>query len=194
MKRLLVTALVLLSSAAPAQADIFLSPFAGLKFKGSTNELDLGNGAEDAKLSIGAAAVVIADRGVGFEAELGYNPRFFEAGAGDLVTSSGVTTLFGNVMLALPISITRESLRPYAVGGLGWVHAAANDQIGFNAVSNDFLGLALGLGAIGFVSDTTGLRFDLRYIKSISSADVSDLNQESARISFWRATIGLVFR
>ena len=61
-------------------------------------------------------------------------------------------------------------------------------------MSNDFLGLALGGGAIGFVSDTAGLRFDIRYLKSVSSADVSDRNQESARISFWRATVGVVFR
>ena len=91
-----------------------------------------------------------------------------------------MTTLFGNFLLALPISITRESLRPYAVAGLGWVHASANDIIGFNAVSNDFLGLALGGGAIGFVSDTAGLRFDLRYFKSVSSGDVSELPAEGS--------------
>ena len=122
--------------------------------------------------------MLVSDKGPGVEAELGYNPRFFERGTGDLVTRSGVTTLFGNFLLALPLSITRESLRPYAVAGLGWVHASANDIIGFNAVSNDFLGLALGGGAIGFVSDTTGLRFDLRYLKSVSSGDVSDMTPE----------------
>jgi len=194
--RVLLAAAVAMVLATPAHAhaDIFVSPFLGLKFKGATNQLDFGNGAGDAKLSIGASAVVVSDKGPGIEAEVGYNPRFFEAGTGDLVTRSGVTTLFGNFLLALPISITRESLRPYAVAGLGWVHASANDLIGFNAVSNDFLGLALGGGAIGFVSDTTGLRFDIRYLKSVSSGDVSDRNQESARISFWRATVGVVFR
>ena len=127
---------------------------------------------------------------------MGYNPRFFESGTGDFnVTRSGVTTLFGNVLLALPISVTRESLRPYAVGGLGWIHAEANTQIGFGTFSNDFLGLALGGGAIGFVTDTTGVRFDLRYLKAISSGDVSSIEERgSARISFWRATIGLVLR
>lgn len=189
-----VAAVAVLALPATARADIFVSPFAGLKFKGDTNDLDLGNGAADAKLSIGLSGVVLSDKGIGVETEVGYNPRFFERGAGDLVTRSGVATLFGNLMLALPLSLTRESLRPYAVGGLGWVHASANDQIGFNAVSNDFLGLALGVGAIGFVSDTTGLRFDLRYLKSVSSADISETTLESARISFWRATIGLVFR
>lgn len=197
--KLLVAAVVAAALAipAPARADIFVAPFVGLKFKGDTNELDLGNGAKDAKLSVGLSGVILSDKGIGAEAEVGYNPRFFERGdelADDLVTRSGVTTLFGNLMLALPVSITRESLRPYAVAGLGWIHASANDSIGFNAVSNDFLGLALGGGAIGFVTATTGLRFDVRYLKSISSGDISTVNQESARISFWRASIGVVFR
>lgn len=189
---LLAALLAVMAVPAPVAADIFLSPFAGMKFRGATNDVDFDNGAADTKLSLGVATMVVADAGIGAEVEFGYNPRFFDGGV--LVSRSSVTTLFGNVMVALPISITRESLRPYAVGGLGWIHASANDIIGFNSVSNDFLGLALGIGAIGFVTDTTGLRFDLRYLKSISSGDVSGLNQESARIRFWRATVGLVFR
>ena len=89
---------------------------------------------------------------------------------------------------------TRESLRPYAVGGLAWMHASAANGIDFEEFSNDFLGLSLGVGAVGFIGDVTGLRFDLRYLKSISSSDTSNLSGDIARISFWRATIGVVFR
>ncbi len=196
MRRLPAAVLVaVLASPGVARADIFLSPFLGVKFKGNTNEINFGEGATDAKLSLGAATVWLTDKGPGVEAELGYNPRFFERGTGDLVTSSSVTTLFGNFVLALPLSITRESLRPYALAGIGWIHASANDSIGFSSVSNDFLGLAIGVGAVGFLSDVTGVKFDLRYLKSVSSGDVSDLpDQGSARISFWRATVGVVFR
>lgn len=182
---------------APAAADIFVSPFLGVKFKGATNELDfdLNNGSRDTKMAIGISGVVIADAGYGLELELAHQPRFFERkGDASLVTRSGVTTLGGNLMLALPISITRESLRPYAVAGLGWMHASANDLIAFSPISNDFLGLTLGVGAVGFVSDVVGLRFDLRYIKSVSSADTSNVSQERARLRFWRATAGVVFR
>jgi hypothetical protein len=186
-----LAALVVLAPG-PARADFFVAPFLGLKFKGATNELDFGNGASDTKLSLGVSSLLVADAGPGVEFDFGYNPRFFDGG--ELGTRSGVTTLFGNVVLALPISITRESLRPYVVSGLGWIHASANDIIGFGQFSNDFLGLMIGGGAIGFVTDTTGVRFDLRYLKSVSSGDVSELNQESARISFWRASVGLVFR
>lgn len=185
---------------APAAADIFVSPFLGLKFKGSTNELDLDteDGSRDTKLSVGVSGVVLADNGIGVELEVAHQPRFFErTGTSGLVTSSGVTTLGGNVVLAFPLSVTRESLRPYAVAGLGWMHASANDLIALSPVSNDFLGLTLGVGAVGFLTDVVGLRFDLRRLKSVSSADTSNntnLDGESARLSFWRATVGVVFR
>lgn len=197
MKHLLVAflAAAVLAAPAPAAADIFVSPFLGVKFKGSTNELDFGDGAGDTKLSLGASTFVVTDRGPGLELEVGYNPRFFESGTEDLVYRSGVTTMFANFVMAPPISVTRESLRPYAVGGLGWVHASSDELLAVFPVSNNFLGLAIGGGAIGFITDTTGVRFDLRYIKAISSGDVSSIPGEgSARISFWRATIGFVFR
>jgi Outer membrane protein beta-barrel domain len=184
-----------------AAADIFVSPFMGLKFKGSTNELDLDtdDGSRETKLSVGLSGVVLADSGVGLELEVAHQPRFFERQglATGLITRSGVTTLGGNVMLALPISVTRESLRPFAVVGLGWMHASANDLIGFNEVSNDFLGLTLGVGAVGFLTDVVGVRFDLRHLRSVSSADTSsNTSQEGERatLRFWRATVGVVFR
>lgn len=186
-----------LAAPATATADIFVSPFLGVKFRGATNELDLdlSNGSRDTKTALGISGVVIADDGYGLELELAHQPRFFERkGDASLVTRSGVTTLSGNLMLALPLSITRESLRPYAIVGLGWMHASANDLIAFSPISNDFLGLSLGVGAVGFVSDVAGLRFDLRHIKSVSSADTSNVSQERARLSFWRATVGVVFR
>lgn len=197
--RLLIAALVasmLATWPTAAAADIFVSPFLGLKFKGGTNELDFNNavGARDTKMAVGISGVVVMDRGLGLELEVAHQPRFFERTVNNLVTSSGVTTIGGNVLLALPISITRESLRPYAVGGLGWMHASANNGIGFLEFSNDFLGLSLGVGAVGFIGDVTGLRFDLRYLKSVSSSDTSNLSGDIARISFWRATVGVVFR
>lgn len=180
-----------------ARADIFVSPFLGVKFKGSTNQLDLDteNGAQRTSSSVGISGVLVMDAGLGFELDVAHQSRFFEQGGTTfLVTRSGVTTLGGNVMLALPISITRESLRPYAVAGLGWMHAASNDLIGLNPVNNDYLGLTLGVGAVGFFTDVVGVRFDLRYLKSVSSSDTSAVSADLARLKFWRVTFGVVFR
>lgn len=197
---LLTAALVgwsVLGFASPAAADIFVSPFLGVKFRGATNELDLDRdaGARDRKTALGISGVVINDDGLGVELELAHQPRFFERkGNAGIVTRSGVTTLTGHVLLALPLKLTRESLRPYAVVGLGWMHASAKDGIGFNDFSNDFLGLVLGAGAVGFLTDVVGLRFDLRHLKSVSSSDTSNLTGDLARLSFWRASVGVVFR
>lgn len=180
---------------APAAADIFVSPFLGVKFRGATNALDFDRdyGSRDTKSAVGLSGVVVADAGYGVELEVAHQPRFFER-TGGLVTRSGVTTLSGNVMLALPLSITRESLRPYAVAGLGWMHASSKNGIDFLEFSNDFLGLSLGVGAVGFLTDLAGVRFDLRHIRSVSSADTSTVSGDRATLRFWRATVGVVFR
>ena len=196
--RVLLAAAVAAVLATPgvAHADIFVSPFLGLKFKGSDQRARLRRRRRRRQaVDRRRRPWLVSDKGPGIEAEVGYNPRFFERGTGDLVTRSGVTTLFGNFVLALPISITRESLRPYAVAGLGWVHASANDLIGFSAVSNDFLGLALGGGAIGFVSDVDrpAVRPALPE-ERVLGRRLGPAGPGLARISFWRATVGVVFR
>lgn len=198
--RLLSAAIVagtLVLGATPASADIFVAPFLGVKFRGSTNQLDLDtkNGARATKSSVGVSGIVVSDKGLGLELDVAHQSRFFERDSStSIVTRSGVTTLSGNVMLAAPISFTRDSLRPYVVVGLGWMHATANDQIQLNPVNNDYFALTTGVGAIGFLTDVVGLRFDLRRIRSLSSADTSTLNQDIAQLRFWRATLGVVFR
>lgn len=200
VSRLLAAAAVagaMLCTPPPARADIFVSPFLGVKFKGSGNQLDLDldNGAQRTSSSVGISGVLVMDAGPGVEVDIAHQSRFFEGSGGtQIVTRSGVTTISGNLLLALPVSITRDSLRPYAVAGLGWMHAAANDGIGFNPVNNDYLGLTVGVGAVGFLTDVVGVRFDLRYLKSVSSPDTSALTNDQARLKFWRATIGVVFR
>lgn len=200
VSRLLAAAAVagaILCTPRAAGADIFVSPFLGLKFKGAGNQLDLDveDGAQRVSSSVGISGVLVMDAGPGVEIDIAHQSRFFECQCGtQIVSNSGVTTLSGNLLLALPISVTRESLRPYAVAGLGWMHAAANDPIGFNPVNNDYLGLTLGVGAVGFLTDVVGLRFDLRYLKSVSSSDTSTVSNDLARLKFWRATVGVVFR
>lgn len=183
--------------ASPARADIFVSPFLGVKFRGSTNQLDLDTeiGARATKSAVGVSGILVSDKGPGVEIDIAHQSRFFERDSStSIVTRSGVTTLSGNVLLAAPLSFTRDSLRPYVVVGLGWMHASANDQIQLNPVNNDYLALTTGVGAIGFLTDVVGVRFDLRRIHSVSSADTSAISNDIAQLRFWRATLGVVFR
>jgi len=178
---------------ATANADFLFTPFLGSTFGGDTTLLDL-DGATSAKhWTFGGSAAWLSDQIFGVEADFAMTPGFFENATGTgLVVSSRVTTLTGNVIAALPLSVTRESLRPYVTGGLGLLRASAEDLIGLNEGGN-WVGLQFGAGAIGFINDRTGVRFDLRSSRSLSR-DATLLGERKSKLSFWRVTVGVTVR
>jgi hypothetical protein len=196
MPRRLAVALLLCicAPAAEARADWLITPFLGTSFAGETTFLVVEEGA-GSRMTVGASVSLLSDGFLGVEAEVAHTPKFFE---GDdplgLVLSSRVTTVSGNVLLAAPLALTRESLRPYLVGGLGLLQARLRDAAGVFPLNEDRLGLSVGAGAIGFVTDFTGLRFDVRHIKAISGSDGRLARPGVSRLSFWRATAGLTIR
>jgi len=196
MRRRLAVALLLLLGSPPAtaRADWLIIPFLGTSFGGDTNLLIFEEGA-GRKLTLGASVAFLTDGILGLEADVSHTPGFFE---GDdplgLVLTSRVTTVNGNVIVAAPLALTRESLRPYLVGGLGLMQARSKHAAGLFPVEQDLLGLSVGAGAIGFVTERTGLRFDVRHIKAISGTDGPFARPGVSRLSFWRATAGLTIR
>jgi hypothetical protein len=190
----LFSTLFILGTPPAARADLLITPFAGGSFAPETTLLIPEEGA-GRKFTLGAAVVLLSDGVFGIEGEVGHTPGFFQ---GDdplgLVLTSRVTTISGNVILAIPVAVTRESLRPYLVGGLGLLQARSKHAAGLFPVDQNFLGVDLGGGAIGFVTDRTGLRFDLRHIKAASGADGPFARPGISRLSFWRATVGIVIR
>ena len=187
--------LLLGASSADASADFLITPFFGTTFAGNTTLLDLDVGAASSKhWTYGGSAAWLSDQVLGVEADFAMTPGFFEnddSGTG-LVVSSRVTTLTGNVLAALPLSVTRESLRPYVTGGLGLLRANVDDLIGLNEAGNWF-GMQVGAGAMGFLTNRTGVRFDLRYARTFSR-DNTLLGDRQAKLSFWRATVGVTLR
>ena len=196
MRRRLAVALLLCISAPAAEvrADWLITPFLGTSLAGETTFLVLEAGA-GSRMTLGASVALLSAGILGVEADVAHTPKFFE---GDdplgLVLSSRVTTVSGNVLLAAPLALTRESLRPYLVGGLGLLQARLRHAAGVFPLNEDRLGLSVGAGAIGFVTDLTGLRFDVRHIKAISGADGRLARAGVSRLSFWRATAGLTIR
>lgn len=191
---LLFSVLLSCASSANAGADVLFTPFLGSSFAGSTTLLDLDVGAASARhWTFGGSAAWLSDHILGVEADFATTPGFFQNsnGAG-LVVSSRVTTLTGNVLAAFPLSVTRESLRPYLTGGVGLMRATAEDLIGLNEGGN-WVGLQFGAGAIGFISERTGVRFDLRNSRSLSR-DSTLLGERKSQLSFWRATVGVTVR
>lgn len=186
---------VLLLAARPAAADWLLTPFFGTTLGGQTNFLTLDRSAGNKKFTFGTSFGWLSDGVFGVEASAAHTPHFFESRSNTLVVSSGVSTLTGSVIAAVPQSITGYSLRPYIVGGVGLMRANSRDVVESATFDSNLLALNLGGGAIGMVSNRTGLRFEVRQYRNLSP-DHSALTTSgrSTRISFWRATIGVVVR
>ena len=192
---LLLAVLCLCGRAADARADFLITPFVGTVFGGNTTLLDLDVGAASSKhWTFGASAAWQSDHILGVEADFATVPGFFQnddSGTG-LVLGSRVTTLTGSVIASLPLSVTRESLRPYLLGGLGLIHASSEDLLGLNE-SGDWLGLQLGGGAVGMLTDRAGVRFDLRHSRTLSR-DTTLRGERTSKLSFWRFTVGVTLR
>ena len=181
-----------------ARADWLITPWIATTFAIDTTYLRLETGARDRRYAMfGVSGSWLGSQLLGIEAELGAAPGFFEVDeAGNpldsLLQASNLVTMFGNVIVATPLSVSGDSLRPYLLSGLGWIHATQEDQIGL--VSNDdSLGLQLGGGAIGFVTDRVAIRFDLRNIRTLTRATTLT-GQRDWKLSFWRASVGVAIR
>jgi hypothetical protein len=199
--RVAVAGLLLVVSPHVAAADWLFAPFVGSAFAGSTALPDLEQGAGSAQLIFGGSVGWWSAGIFGVEGDFGYAPRFFEsdniAGIAGIVIDSNAITLGGNVVVATPVSVTRESLRPYLVGGLGWMHTSIELQ----TVLPEFFGRArnsaalnFGGGAVGFISPRTGFRFELRHFRSLERDTDFFTGERESLLSFWRATVGVVIR
>ena len=194
-----IATLVILFAAAPsaASADWLIMPFLGTAFAGETTYIDLERGTGQAKTTVGVSVALLSDGLFGLEADLGHSLAFFQRDnvpLGPRVLNSRVTTLSGNLVVATPLALTRESLRPYVVGGLGLMQARAEDVAFILPLEQDLLGLTLGGGAIGMVTPFTGVRFDVRHIKAITGERGQFAREGNSRLSFWRASVALTLR
>lgn len=179
----------------PASADVFAAPFAGVKFGGYTSIVDLELAAGKTSGTIGASLFLLDEGIIGYEVTFAHVPRYFELGNSGLITpGSFVIDLTGNVIVALPPNVTRGGLRPYVIGGLGLVYAKASDVLGIFQVRRTVPAISVGAGAIGLLTVNVGVRFDLRYIRSLTREDDRSLATVGRRISYSRGTVGLVLR
>ena len=122
---------------------------------------------------------------IGFEADLGYTPNFFEntTGPDDFeFGDNSVTTLMANLMIGIPIGgQTGGGFRPYVVGGVGLVKATADDPLGVFDIDSNSFGFDVGGGAMFFFSDNFGLRADVRYFRSFDEAKIDTRQRHPLR-------------
>jgi opacity protein-like surface antigen len=190
-KSLLVMAAVLLLMPGAARADWLFTPFAGMTFKGDATNLE--------HLNYGASVGWMGAGVIGWEADFGYAPRFFEpkdsSNSNDLVGSNNVTTLMANVIAGVPVGGTHGvGLRPYVTGGIGLLKQnvpAADDLL---KVSSNDLGMNVGFGVTAFANDHFGVRGDVRYLRSLQKDDSTLTNFAVGNFDFWRWSVGITLR
>lgn len=188
--------LVLMGLPGQVWAEWQIKPFLGVKFGGSTNLVgDLEGAAGKVMLPVGIATVFLGDV-VGVEADLGYNPGFFQRDSTNVLSSS-VTTLTGNVTVGLPRRVTEYTLRPYFVGGVGLMRARTTTRVpGVLELSRNLSAFDLGGGVTGFVTPRVGVSWDVRHFRTIQGEAGSGTTIDGGpeQLSFWRAYMALAIR
>ena len=178
-----------------ASAELQVKPFLGVAFGGDTTFLDLEQAFGARHVAFGVSGARLGDT-IGVEADVMHAPGFFQrSGAKPLVQRSSVTTLTGNVMIALPRGLTEYTLRPYLVGGAGFTHVRAEDLFGVLPIATNLAIVDVGGGVTGFLTSQLGLSWDVRHFRSVHGKDQRlGLSLGAEQLSFWRASMALAIR
>ncbi len=192
-----VVALVAILFCWPGQAgaEWQVKPFIGVTVAGGTNYFaDLEQAVGKPKAVIGISAAVVGEV-FGVEVDVARGPGFFQTGKADLVLTSSMTTLTGNVTVALPRRMTEYTLRPYFVGGAGLLRPSTKTFGGVFELSGNLATVDLGAGVTGFVSRRFGVSWDVRRFQSIGgNTDELTTDGGPVKLSFWRANMALAIR
>ena len=187
--------LALVPSTASAQ-NWFFTPFIGANFGGQVSD-DFGDTEDELERRVDFGATLGWSPGVvGFEVDFGYSPNFFQdtRGGGDFeVGDSNLTTLMANLLVG---GGPGEGLRPYGSAGLGLIRANITSGTAlFDDLSTNDLGVNLGGGVHGQVSDNVGIRGDIRYFRAFQNSEPdNDFDFNLGDFDFWRGTVGVTFR
>jgi hypothetical protein len=202
MRRTVAFCLLLMAaSASEAAAEWHFVPMAGLTMFGSTSMFDPEAGTGNRHLQVGGAVSWLSRGIVGVEALTTWTPNFFEGErASDFldpisnpvqVEDNRALSLMANLVITLPQRWTEYGLRPFISGGFGLMHANNGDQV-FPTTVN-VRGVNIGGGAVGFLTDKTGLRFDVRYHSTLNRLEGAPAFGD-AYLRYVTASVGLVFR
>jgi len=178
-----------------AYAEWHLTPFIASSFGGDTN-FNLTQVRRH--WSFGGTVRLVGAGPLGLESIFVYVPGPFESiGPENSITKSHTFALMGNVVLTTPRSWSEYGLRPFVSGGLGWLRATHND-IEFPVRAN-LAGYNVGGGAVGFLTDKVGVRFDLRFYRTVPPGEKpgeQTLTGDGGRVRlhYWTGSVGVVFK
>lgn len=173
-----------MAAAVPAAAQGFISPFIGFDYGGDSGCPEASN-CEDKNSNIGVAGGKLGAV-AGIEVELGYARDFFGETPG---VSSNVLTLMTNVIVGPKVG----PVRPFVLGGLGLIKTEAEfTGASLLDTSTNSWGWNLGGGLMVMFGEHVGVRGDLRRFKSFGEHGLLGFILESEKLSFNRASAGLV--
>jgi hypothetical protein len=167
---------------APAQAEGFISPWAGVNF---------GDEEIEGKGSFGVTGGWMGAGVIGGEVLFGYSPDIF----GDAIGNSAID-LMGNVIVGVPLGGTSGvGVRPFGSAGIGLLRTSIDGLGSLDPLDDNSLGFNVGAGVMGFFNDHVGMRGEIRYFRDINADDEGPgVTVDLGAFDFWRASIGVVFR
>jgi hypothetical protein len=182
-------ALFLLVPAAPARADVVLTPYVGSLFGGDLS----GN-----RAAYGASAAFMGGGVFGGEFGFNYAPKFVAAGVGN--EDIAQMSLMGNLIVGIPVGSTDQAghVRPYITGGAGLFRITSRESQFFDRVSSNDFGVNFGGGIMAFFNDHIGLRGDVRYFRTLTDSNtesgLDDVDFDLGDLNFWKWDVGAAFR
>lgn len=180
--------LVLMSCPMTAQAEWQIRPSVGVNFRQSSTFEAPDSTGKPSKLGFGVTGALIGNV-FGIEADFARRSDFFPgSGNGGNVLGSSVSTLTGNVTVAVPRHLVEYTLRPYFVGGAGLMAVRIDQFSNPLDVSRNLKAIDLGGGVTGFLTNRIGLNWDVRHFRSIGEG------AGPPELSFWRANMALAIR
>ena len=198
---MLAAAIFVMSAPRPAWAEWQLKPFFGATYGGSTTFTTFTSlpGVEQSNhghAAFGVSGLFLGEI-FGVEGDFGHTSGFFEGSDAPFVTDSGVTTVTGNVVVAMPRKLAQYTLRPYVVGGAGLMHIRIDTgptlQTPLQTLSNLQV-MDVGAGVTGFLTRRVGVSWDVRYFRSIDRTREQGASFTSEHLSFWRANMAVVIK
>lgn len=187
--RVRVLVMVVLGTAAaarPAHAEGFVNAGLGISF---------GSSAAQGRANFVGAIGWLPREPIGVELDVTYAPSFFKNPGS--FTENRLTTVMANVMFAgidhdrggFFRRRRRERLRPYVSGGFGLMSERVDSPDG--RLSDNHLGVNLGVGVIALPREDFGIRADIRFFQDlIGTTHGSTSGIDFGSFHFWRASIG----
>ena len=188
-----------------ASAEWHFTPLFGVTFGGNTTFVDLQHGTDKTHVNFGGAVSRFGNGVLGVEGIVIYTRHFFEFdGPRDpadpvapAIGKSYTLSAMGNVVLTVPKRWTEYFLRPYVSGGFGLLRAVSIEETPLFPLTSNMPGFNIGGGAIGFLTQGTGLRFDFRYhagLRHDPGKDAENVVGPDLHLRYMTAQIGVVIR